>query len=118
MMIRRRDTPSATSLEAAPGDDETARMKQYVITMAIRLACLILAVVIQPWGWYTFVLAAGFIFLPWIAVMFANQIGRSGGASAVSPERAIEGATPEPQSPGEDLSVSKITETSKDDPQA
>ncbi|HLT68055.1 MAG TPA: DUF3099 domain-containing protein [Microbacterium sp.] len=118
MKIGRRETPSATSLEAAPGDDETARMKQYVITMSIRLICLILAVVIQPFGWYTFVFAAGFIFLPWVAVMFANQIGRSGGAHAISPDRALEAPAPEPEASEDDVTVIQITETTKDDPQA
>jgi len=93
-------------------------MKQYVITMAIRLACLILAVVIQPWGWYTFVFAAGFIFLPWVAVMFANQIGRTGGARAVSPELALEAPQPEARTPEDEPRVIQITETAKDDPQA
>lgn len=93
-------------------------MKQYVITMAIRLACLILAVVIQPWGWYTFVFAAGFIFLPWVAVMFANQIGRAGGSSAISPERALDAPRPQERAAEDDLRVIRITETEKDDPTA
>lgn len=93
-------------------------MKQYVITMAIRLACLILAVVIQPFGWYTFVFGAGFVFLPWFAVMFANQIGRSGGATAERPERSLEGAPATGDEPTGDAPVIQISETSKDDPQA
>ena len=113
MKIRRRDTPSATSLEAAPGDDETARMKQYVITMSIRLVCLILAVVVQPWGWYTVVFAIGCIFLPWFAVMFANQIGRSGGARAISPERALEAPSAQPEETVEPTII-QISETQKD----
>ena len=115
--MRRRQTPSVTSLEAAPGDDETARMKQYVITMTIRIVCLILAVAIQPWGWYTVVFAAGCIFLPWIAVMFANQIGRSGGATAISPDRAVEAPRATPDAPTADT-VIQISESQKDTPQA
>lgn len=92
-------------------------MKQYVITMAIRLACLILAVVIQPFGWYTFVFGAGFVFLPWFAVMFANQVGRSGGASAERPELSLERTAPAGDAPDDDA-VIQISETSKDDSQA
>lgn len=93
-------------------------MKQYVVTMAIRLACLILAVVIQPFGWYTFVFAAGFIFLPWFAVMFANQIGRSGGAQAVRPELTLEAPAATPAPSDDALTIIQINETHKDDPQA
>ena len=40
--------------------------------MAVRIACLVLMVVITPYGWYTWVLGAGAIFLPYVAVVAAN----------------------------------------------
>ena len=58
--------------------------------MGIRIACFILMVVITPYGWYTWVFAAGAIVLPYIAVVLANagsDVSRT--ASAVGPERGL-----------------------------
>lgn len=64
--------PSATSLPRAPRDEAGARSTRYLLMMAVRIACLVLMVVITPYGWYTWVLGAGAIFLPYIAVVSAN----------------------------------------------
>ena len=49
---------SATSLPRAPQDEAGARSRRYLITMGIRIACFILMVVDQPYGWYTWVFAS------------------------------------------------------------
>ncbi len=62
--------------------------------MGIRIACFILMVVITPYGWYTWVFAAGAIVLPYIAVVLANvgsDVSRT--SAAENPERALP-ATP------------------------
>lgn len=51
-------------------EDIGHRERRYMITMAIRTACLILAFFVHgPWR---FVALAGAIFLPYFAVIFAN----------------------------------------------
>jgi hypothetical protein len=104
---------SATSLPQAPTDDAGSRFAKYAITMAIRMACFIAMVLITPYGWYTWVLGAGAIFLPYIAVIIANVGADVRRTGVVSPERAIE-APPAPVAaePLRDApTVIRITET-------
>ena len=60
--------------------------------MGIRIVCFILMVVITPYGWYTWVLGAAAIFLPYIAVVTANVSQNVRPTSAESPERALPAA--------------------------
>lgn len=61
--------------EAAPSfdDEHAARKRRYLLMMALRFPCLVLAGVFYQTWW----LALGFILLsvplPWIAVMIAND---------------------------------------------
>lgn len=72
-------------------------MTKYFTMMAVRVACFVLMVVITPYGWYTWVLGIGAIFLPYFAVVIANVA--SGPADrAIAPERAIGAPTPPPSS--------------------
>lgn len=66
--------------------------------MGIRIACFILMVVITPYGWYTWIFAAGAIFLPYIAVVMANVGSDTTSVEAVHPERALEATAP-PRAP-------------------
>lgn len=64
--------------------------------MGIRVVCFILMVVITPYGWYTWVLGAAAVLLPYIAVVIAN-VGEDGrSAAAENPERALPAAPAEP----------------------
>ena len=87
-------TQSATSLPRAPRDGEAERLRRYLLTMGIRIACFILAVVIQPPGWWTWIFLAGAIFLPYFAVIVANVGMDARETVAVAPARAIEAAPP------------------------
>ena len=89
---------SATSIPRAPRDDVGNRSVRYLIIMAVRVTCFILMVVIQPFGWYTWLLGAAAVFLPYIAVVLAN-VGQEGKTvDAVNPERALEPpAAPAPE---------------------
>lgn len=49
-----------------------SREKHYVITMAFRMACFISIFFVH--GWLRWVVLAGAVFLPFIAVLFANQV--------------------------------------------
>ncbi|MFT4052380.1 MAG: DUF3099 domain-containing protein [Microbacterium sp.] len=79
---------SATSLPRAPRDDAHSRMTKYFTMMAIRVACFVLMVLIQPYGWYTWLFAVGAIVLPYVAVVVAN-VAAAPAEIAVPPERAI-----------------------------
>ncbi len=61
--------------EAAPSllEQHDARKRRYIITMAVRALCLILATVFYQTLWVMAVFAILAIVLPWIAVMVAND---------------------------------------------
>ncbi|WOF21722.1 DUF3099 domain-containing protein [Microbacterium betulae] len=93
MKIRKQKPQSATSIERSPRDDESHRMRRYILTMAVRTLCLVLMVVVTPYGWYSFVFAAGAVFLPYIAVVVANA-AQAGQVSRAQPprQRSLPGA--------------------------
>lgn len=82
--------------------------------MGIRIACFILMVVITPYGWYTWVFAAGAILLPYVAVVIAN-VGADSRRPAESPDRAIGASAPAPPEPASDSAVIRISESHPDD---
>lgn len=94
MKIRKQKPQSATSIERAPRDDESERMRNYIVTMAVRTLCLILMVVVTPYGWYSFVFAAGAVVLPYFAVVVANASQAGWVSRAQAPHRP---ALPEAQ---------------------
>ncbi|MBA3340075.1 MAG: DUF3099 domain-containing protein [Geodermatophilaceae bacterium] len=61
--------------EAAPSlfEQHEARKRRYIITMAVRAVCLILATVFYQVLWVMGVFAVLAIVLPWVAVMVAND---------------------------------------------
>lgn len=109
---------SATSLPKAPREDADGRFAKYMLMMGIRIACFIAMAVVTPYGWYTFVFAAGAIFLPYVAVIVANVGQDAAETTAINPERAIEApraAPVVPSSPDAPL-VIRIAETPRIDP--
>ncbi len=62
-----RITTAPVSREA----DTAARQRRYLLSMAIRTLCFVGAVLIGP-GWARWVLVAGAVFLPYVAVVMAN----------------------------------------------
>lgn len=90
---------SATSLPRAPRDDAGQRFVRYLITMGIRIGCFIAMVFVTPYGWYTWVFAAGAVFLPYIAVVMANVGKDTRESTAVSPERMLEAPVPPEAAP-------------------
>jgi hypothetical protein len=81
---------SATSLPRSPGDDAGSRVARYALTMGIRMACFVAMVLITPYGWYTWALAAGAIVLPYFAVVIANVGQDTRRPAPESPERQLE----------------------------
>jgi hypothetical protein len=73
--------PVTVITDARPGASEELwrRQKRYMITMAFRTACFISMVFVS--GWLRWVLFACALFLPYVAVVFANQADRKGIAA-------------------------------------
>jgi len=109
---------SATSLPKAPREDADSRFTKYMVMMGIRIACFIAMAVVTPYGWYTFVFAAGAIFLPYLAVIIANVGADQPSSTAIAPERAIEAPTAAPAAAGrsDEPIVIRIAETPRLDP--
>lgn len=64
---------SATALEASPDEERRSRLVKYSVAMSVRMVCIVLGVVTQGWlMWVFFALA---IFLPYFAVIIANEQG-------------------------------------------
>lgn len=59
-----------TSAPRALAEDVHARTVRYLMSMGIRTSCMILLLVVP--GWWKWVCGAGAIFLPMLAVLFAN----------------------------------------------
>ncbi len=74
-------------------------MRKYFIMMSVRVLCFVLMVVITPYGWYTWVLAAGAIFLPYFAVVIANVAVSNANSRAIAPERSLPAAPTPPAEP-------------------
>ena len=64
---------SITAAATAHSDDLDQRIRRYLISMAIRTACVILVLVVDsPIRWFFAVLA---VILPYVAVVMANAAG-------------------------------------------
>jgi hypothetical protein len=66
---------SVTGLPASLEDDQNQRMRRYLVSMGIRTACFILAVValaVLHWTVIGWTLVVGAVVLPYIAVVMAN----------------------------------------------
>lgn len=75
-----------TSAQRALSDEQVGRTRKYLISMGIRTACVIGAIFIP--GWPRWVLIAGAVILPYLAVVIANA-GRErddGAPTEVAPQ--------------------------------
>lgn len=68
--VRSRSPYRITTARKSVADDQSVRVRGYVISMSIRIVCFLLAVVTTGWLRWTFV--AGALLIPYIAVVFAN----------------------------------------------
>lgn len=67
--------------------------------MTIRIVCFALMVLVQPYGWYTWVFGIAAAVLPYIAVVFANAGSDSTETTAESPVQELEAPRAEPPVP-------------------
>jgi hypothetical protein len=63
-------THTITSAQRSLSDEQAGRTRKYLISMGIRTACVIGAIFIP--GWPRWVLIAGAVVLPYLAVVIAN----------------------------------------------
>lgn len=111
---RRRDDDLAIRITtAAPdrGRETAARQRRYLISMAVRTSCVIGAVVVGP-GWLRWVLVAGAVVLPYVAVVAANVTDRRDRTMDLTDAAFVHGELPQagptvttaPTADGESLS--------------
>ena len=66
-----RDVVRITTAGTSAREDMAGRQRRYLFSMALRVVCFVGAVAVGP-GWLRWVLVAGAVFLPWVAVVMAN----------------------------------------------
>ena len=65
-------TASITELPPSPDHERHVRMLKYAVAMTVRVICIILVVVIP--GWWRIIPGIGAVFLPYFAVVVANNV--------------------------------------------
>jgi fatty acid desaturase len=89
-MAKDSEVYSISSVGMSTSDDQASRNRRYMLSMSIRVICFAAAVWVE--GWLRWVLLAGSLVLPWIAVVVANA-GRENGrnqATFTTPESGKE----------------------------
>lgn len=75
-------------------DDVDSRTRRYLVSMGVRTACFVLAVVTD--GWLRWVLIAAAVMLPYLSVVFANggreRVENLPGSDLAQDPRAIGGS--------------------------
>jgi hypothetical protein len=101
-----------TDAQGATSAELSRRQKRYVITMLFRLACFVgIFFVTDVWRW---VLGACAVFLPYIAVILANQADTRGrGGPEAPPDPAPDLSDDRPEL--EQVVVIEPDETARDD---
>ncbi len=91
---RKQQVYSITTAATSHSDDIGSREKRYAISMGIRTACFVGAIIAD--GWLRWVLLAGALLLPYTSVILANAgvRTRGSGPSVFGPEKAIEAPRP------------------------
>ncbi len=77
-----KQSQSITTLAESPDDDRRRRLIHYMITMTIRIVCIVLCLFVT--GWWLILPILGAVVLPYIAVLLANATNRS---DSVAPQR-------------------------------
>lgn len=75
-------THTITSAQRSLSAEQSGRTRKYLISMGIRTACVIGAIFVP--GWPRWVLIAGAVILPYLAVVIANA-GKSHDGGAADP---------------------------------
>jgi hypothetical protein len=70
-MARDPDAVRITTASTSRNEDIAARQRRYVVSMTVRTICFVAAIAVGP-GWLRWVLVAGAVLLPYVAVVMAN----------------------------------------------
>lgn len=98
---RKQQVFSITSASESQTADRMRREKRYAISMGIRTVCFVGGVLLvmqsMPWAVLGWVMFAGALFLPYVAVVFANAgVRKTGsGPSPFGPEASKQISPPE-----------------------
>ncbi|GAB6902777.1 DUF3099 domain-containing protein [Kineosporia succinea] len=78
---------SITGALTPHSDDLDIRIRRYLISMSVRVLCVILAIVVHArWGhWSWWIFAIGAVILPYVAVVMANAVDRQRGGPGPAP---------------------------------
>ena len=89
-MARRKvdETVRITSAARPRSEDIRGRERRYIMSMAVRTGCFLLAILFRD-HWVVWVFIAGAVFLPYVAVVIANA------GSAPEPEASPFGYQPD-----------------------
>ena len=79
---RRASAHLVTEAQRSRSEDISYRERRYLIMMAIRVVCFVIAVIVfaKGGGWLTAIPAVGAIAIPYFAVVFANGGREPSGA--------------------------------------
>ena len=80
---------SVTSIGVNPEHERRSRMIKYTVAMTVRVICLVVGMFVQ--GWLMWLCFAAAIFLPYIAVIIANDVRQDGGSAVatVTPKATV-----------------------------
>ena len=82
---------SITELPPSPDAERHSRMIKYAVAQGIRVLCIVAVFFVH--GWWILIPAAGAVFLPYFAVVAANNV-RRGPGTVVQRPGAIVPVTP------------------------
>lgn len=78
---------SITSVRRGHAEDQRSREVKYLVSMGLRMVCIVLAVVVPgPLRW---AFIAGAVVLPYFAVLIANAGREAAGGAPESPEALV-----------------------------
>lgn len=100
---RERVVQSVTSAPVSAADDQSHRVRRYLLTMGIRVVCGALALFTEGWLRWTFVALA--VVLPYIAVVMANAVGPRSGQSIAPVDHQPPAALPEAPADTDDRTI-------------
>ena len=104
-------TPLITTARMGTSEEMSSRVRRYTITMAFRTACFVSMIFVEgPFRW---VLFAGAVLLPYIAVVVANQANQRGKSADLSPVPPVDNLQITTGEQFEVISGSTASETSE-----
>lgn len=98
---------SVTSAPQSLQDDQSYRMRRYLLSMGTRTVCFLLAVLflaVLHWTVVGWIMVLGAVLLPYVAVVMANVSRSRFSTSPLAPmppsRKAVEGTQPTPRPEG------------------